>query len=234
MSKPIRITKAQKTQVQAEFSALLDNMKMSDGEISYSKSFNCKDAAAILWMSPVAYAKTVALVNAFDDEVAWHGTASRKSAVEFVVEDIFVYPQEVTGASVVTDQEQYTNWLYGFDDATFTKIRMQCQSHVEMGVSPSDIDVRHRAKILGQLDSDMFYIFMIWNKRMDTHTLIYDMEENIMYGDSDITVKLMGDGSLDGFLADAESKVQQQKAPVYRGRGRNGGAFDGCGLRGGI
>lgn len=216
MSKPIRITDSLKKEAKAEFAALLDDLRMSDGEINYSRSFKYTDASAVLWMSPVAYGKTIALVNMFSDEVAWHGMAARKGKNEFVIEDIFVYPQEVTGATVSTDQERYTKWLYEFDDDTFNKIRMQGHSHVNMGVSPSGVDNGHREKILDQLEPEMFYIFMVWNKRLDTHTLIYDMENNILYDDRDITVKLLGDDSLEAFLADAEKKVQKKKATAYR------------------
>jgi hypothetical protein len=139
VSKPIRITDDLKKQAQKEFKALLDDLKMSDGEISYSKSFKYKDASAILWMSPVAYAKTLALVNMFSDEVAWHGSVTRTGKNEFIIEDIFVYPQEVTGSTVSTDQEGYSKWLYEFDDDTFNTIRMQGHSHVNMGVSPSHV-----------------------------------------------------------------------------------------------
>lgn len=222
MPTPIRITDNLKKEAKAEFAALLDDLKMSGGEISYSKSFKYKDASAILWMSPAAYSKTIALVNLFSDEVAWHGTVTRKSANEFIIEDIFVYPQEVTGATVSTDQDGYTEWLYEFDDEIFNKIRMQGHSHVNMGVSPSGVDTGHREKILDQLEDDMFYIFMVWNKRLDIHTLIYDMANNILYDDKDITVKLLGDDSLDAFLADAENKVQKKRAPVYKVKSKKG------------
>ncbi|MDL2234133.1 hypothetical protein LJC63_11235 [Ruminococcaceae bacterium OttesenSCG-928-L11] len=216
MSKPIRITDEMKTEAQAEFAKLLSGLKMADGEINYSKAYTCKDAAAILWLTPITYSKTVALVTAFSDEVAWHGTVTRKSASEFILEDIFVYPQEVTGSTVGTDQTRYTQWLYGFDDDAFSKIRMQGHSHGNMGVSPSGVDSGHREKILGQLDDDMFYIFMIWNKSLKTHTLIYDMENNILYDDKDVTVKILGDDSMDIFLADAQEKVQKKKSPAYK------------------
>ncbi len=39
MSKPIRITDEMKQKAQTEFAEMLANMKMSDGKISYSKSF---------------------------------------------------------------------------------------------------------------------------------------------------------------------------------------------------
>lgn len=211
-----------KTETQAEFAELLESLKMSDGEIRYIKTYTYKDAAAILWLTPIAYSKTVALINAFSDEVAWHGTAVRKAENEFVIEDILVYPQEVTGSTVNTDQTRYTDWLYGFDDESFNKIRMQGHSHVNMGVSPSSVDNNHREKILEQLDDEMFYIFMVWNKSLKTHTLIYDMKNNILYDDKDITVKILGDDSLETFLGDAERKVQKKPPATYRVKPQRG------------
>ena len=86
---------------------------------------------------------------------------------------------------------------------------MQAHSHVNMGVSPSGVDDTHRQKILDQLEPDMFYIFMIWNKSLAVHTLIYDMAHNILYEDADVDVKLLGDDGMDEFLADAKEKVQK-------------------------
>ena len=197
---------------------MLEELKMSDGKINYSKSFKYKDASAVLWLTPEAYNKTVALVTAFSDEVAWHGIAARYGKGEFIIEDIMVYPQEVTGSTVNTDQDGYTKWLYEFDDDLFNRIRMQGHSHVNMGVSPSGVDSGHREKILSQLDGDMFYIFMVWNKRLETHTLIYDMARNVLYDDDDVEVKIVGDDSMDVFLADAKEKVQKKKAVAYKGK----------------
>lgn len=222
MARPIRITDKMKTEAQSEFAELLAKLKMSDGEIRYSREYSYKDAAAILWLTPVAYSKTVALVTAFSDEVAWHGLAVKKADREFILEDILVYPQEVTGSTVSTDQERYSKWLYEFDDDHFNRIRMQGHSHVNMGVSPSTVDNEHRDKLLDQLEEDMFYIFMIWNKSLKTHTLIYDMENNILYEDGDITVKMIGDASMEAFLADAQQKVQERKAVAYRVKPQKG------------
>jgi hypothetical protein len=172
-----------------------------------------------VWLTQEAYRKIVALVTGFSDEVGWHGTVSRVGDIncagenEFIIEDIFVYPQEVTDSTVNTDQMAYTDWLYKLDDKTFNKIRMQGHSHCNMGVSPSGVDNKHRQKILDQLEKDMFYIFMIWNKSLSVHTLIYDMAQNILYEDEDVDVKLIGDDDMDEFLADAKAKVQK---PGYK------------------
>ncbi|MCL2637904.1 MAG: hypothetical protein FWD48_05975 [Oscillospiraceae bacterium] len=188
----------------------MKNVKMSDGKLSYSKTFNYSNASATVWLTPEAYKKTLALVTSFSDEVAWHGTVVRDGDSDFIIEDIFVYPQEVTGSTVNTDQEAYTEWLYAFDNETFDKIKMQGHSHVNMSVNPSGVDEGHRAQILEQLEPDMFYIFMVWNKSLSVHTLIYDMQRNILYEDKDVEVRIMGEEGMDIFLADAKEKVQKR------------------------
>jgi len=206
------MTEEMKRQAQEDFAVLLEGAKMSDGKLSYNRSFKYEDASTVVWLTPEAYKKTVALVTEFSDEVGWHGTVSRSGDNEFIIEDIFVYPQEVTGSTVNTDQEAYTQWLYELDDEVFPKLRMQGHSHVNMGVSPSGVDDKHREKILEQLESSMFYIFMIWNKSLSVHTIIYDMEHNIFYEDKDVEVKLLGGEGMDDFLSDAKEKVQKKSS----------------------
>ena len=210
MARPITMTEEMKQTAQKDFAAMLDGMKMPDGKLSYNKSFRCKDSRAVVWVTETAYQKILALVTAFSDEVGWHGTASRSAEYEFIIADIFVYPQEVTGSTVNTDQAEYSSWLYNMDEDVFGNIRMQGHSHVNMGTTPSGVDNNHRQRILDQLEPDMFYIFMIWNKRLEVHTLIYDMEQNILYENQDVDVQLMGSEEMESFLTDAQEKVQEK------------------------
>ena len=140
------------------------------------------------------------------------GTAQlpAQETMNIYIEDIFVYPQEVTGSTVNTDQEEYTKWLYELDDEIFNKLRMQGHSHVNMSVSPSGVDDKHRQQILDQLEQNMFYIFMIWNKSLSVHTLVYDMARNILYEDDDVDIQLLCDDDTVDFLADAQEKVQKK------------------------
>lgn len=210
MARPIIMTEKMKQTAQEDFAAMLNDMKMSDGKLSYNKSFKCKDSRAIVWITEMAYQKILTLITAFSDEVGWHGTVSRLGECEFIIEDIFVYPQEVTGSTVNTNQAEYSAWLYSLDEDIFSNIRMQGHSHVNMGTTPSGVDNNHRQQILDQLESDMFYIFMIWNKRLEIHTLIYDMVQNIMYENKDIDVQLMCSEDVETFLTDAREKVQKK------------------------
>jgi len=209
MTRPIIMTAEMKQKAIADFSEMLDGVKMSDGKLSYNRVFKYEDKTATVWLTQNAYRKIVALVTNFSSEVGWHGTVSRSGDNEFIIEDIFVYPQEVTGSTVNTDQILYTEWLYSLDDDNFNKIRMQGHSHCNMDVSPSGVDDKHRQHILDQLKPEMFYIFMIWNKSLSVYTLVYDMAKNILYEDDDVEVKLQNDESMDEFLADALEKVKK-------------------------
>lgn len=209
MPRPIIMTEKMKRKARKDFAEMLNGVKMTDGKLSYNMTYEYKDANAIVWLTPEAYRKTLALVTGFSSEVAWHGTVTRTTNNEFIVEDILVYPQEVTGSTVSTDQVAYSQWLYEQTGETFSNLRMQGHSHVNMGVSPSGVDNQHRAGILAQLEPDMFYIFMVWNKSLHVHALIYDMARNVLYEDDDIDVKLQGDEKMDVFLADAVEKVKK-------------------------
>jgi hypothetical protein len=206
------MTEQMKAEALAEFREVLDNLKMSDGYVCYKQNYFYENCRATVLLTPEAYRKIVALVTEFNSEVAWHGTAARSGDCEFTIEDIFVYPQEVTGSTVTTDQKAYSEWLYALPDEVFNTIRMQGHSHVNMGVSPSGIDDKHRQEILGQLENDMFYIFMIWNKSLNIHTLIYDMSQNILYENKDIDVKLLMGEGMEDFLTDVRAKVQKHSA----------------------
>ena len=74
----------------------------------------------------------------------------------YLISDILVYPQEVTGSTVTTDQNEYEMWLMKQEDDVFNNIRMQGHSHVNMSTSPSSVDLNLYDGILSQLDSDMF------------------------------------------------------------------------------
>lgn len=113
MTRPINLTDEQKRDLVNEFLEKLNSEKnMFDGKVNFSKTFKWtadeEDVANVIF-TPLAYAKMVKLLEGFETEVAWHGIAKRDSEDDsiFWIEDILVYPQVVTGATVNTDQEKY-------------------------------------------------------------------------------------------------------------------------------
>lgn len=170
------------------------------------------------------------LIKEFDKEVAWHGVARRtedESLDEYVIDDIVVYPQEVTGATVEMDTEKYALWIQeNIEDERFNHIYMQGHSHVNMGTSPSSVDLNHQEEILGMLGDNDFYIFMIWNKSFASTNKIYDLKKNVMFEDKDITVKIIGQNEgLDEFIKNAKDMVKS-KSYAYGGQSGYGGYYN--------
>lgn len=189
-------------------------MKLSDGKINFTKTFGNIQRKATLYFTELAYLKMLTLVREFDKEVAWHGIAKRHDTEEdaYVISDILVYPQEVTGATVNTDQEKYQMWLMSHEDDVFDNIRMQGHSHVNMGTTPSTVDTSLYERLLDQLDDTMFYIFLIWNKRNEKTIKIYDLAKNVLFETADVTVSLIEDGTgMEKFLSTAKEMVQDKK-----------------------
>lgn len=195
MSKVIKLTQEHIDDLRSSFEEALATGKFSDGKFTFTKDLGKLDRKATVFFTPLAWCKQSQLVSNFDKEVGWHGVAKRGDNPDtFIIEDILVYPQEVTSATVTTDQEKYQMWLMNHDDEVFNNIRYQGHSHVNMGTSPSTVDINLYEQILDQLEDDMFYIFMIWNKRGEKTIKIYDLRENVYFETADVTVEVIGFG----------------------------------------
>lgn len=214
MSKIIKMTSQNLDELRKDFEEALKGVKLSDGKINFTKTFGNIQMKATLYFTELAYLKMLTLVREFDKEVAWHGIAKRHDTEEdaYIISDILVYPQEVTGATVNTDQEKYQMWLMSHEDDVFDNIRMQGHSHVNMGTTPSTVDTSLYERLLDQLDDTMFYIFLIWNKRNEKTIKIYDLAKNVLFETADVTVSLIEDGTgMEKFLSTAKEMVQDKK-----------------------
>lgn len=214
MSKPIFLTKEYVDKMVEEFRKNVSDLKMPDGKFTFTKSFDYTgedDTKAYVLFKPVAYAKMLSLLKHFDTEVAWHGTVERRDDDKFIITDIVVYPQTVTGSTVNTDQEEYQKWTMTLEDDYFNAMRMQGHSHVNMGTSPSSVDTNHQQQILAQLKGQEYYIFMIFNKRLEHTIKIYDYANNVMYEDKDVVVGVFEDGfDNDVFISAADDAVKHK------------------------
>ena len=213
MSKFIKLTTEHINECHAALDEILSGAKLFDGRVSLTKNFECKDRKAVVYFEPIAWDKMRALIDGFDKEVAWHGLARRgedETRDEYIIYDILVYPQTVTGATVNTDQEKYSMWLMEQPDDVFNYIRMQGHSHVNMHTSPSGVDLTHQEKILEQLGDEDFYIFMIWNKRGEKNVKIYDLKKNILFENLDVQVSVIRDECLIPFMIEAKTLVQER------------------------
>ena len=229
MSRYIKVEENVIDEIRGEFEKALAKVSMVDGKFTFTKSFGSITEKATLFFTEMAYMKMMALVRDFDKEIAWHGIAKRGESEgkhEYIISDIMVYPQRVTGATVTTDQEEYTKWLMSWDDDVFNNIRMQGHSHVKMGTTPSATDNSFYDAIIQQCPDDTFYVFLIWNKLGEKTIRIYDFAKNLFFDTSDVTVTVLDENmGLSKFLEDAKSKVKDEipRVSTYSYGGYGGG-----------
>lgn len=225
MSKIIKLTPECIEECVNEFKKDLASSKWADGKVNFSKTLGVISRKAKIYFTEAAWMKMQALIKEFDKEVAWHGVAFRgedETKDEYIIKDIVVYPQKVTGSTVEMDTEEYAKWIEdNIEDERFFNIRMQGHSHVNMMVSPSSVDLAHQEAILDQLSDKLFYIFMIWNKRGDSNIKIYDLAKNVLFETADIDIEVLDDGhGVDAFVKDAKTMVKERYAYQYQYQGK--------------
>lgn len=179
------------------------------------------DRKVEVFFTPLAWAKMYSLVTTYSSEVEWHGIVERTGDERFLIKDILIFPHEVTGATVTSNQQEYEVWLNDLDDDTFNALRFHGHSHVNMGVFPSSVDMGYRKNVLNNFGTpvegtDYFYIFLITNKRGELSGQVYDLKNNVLYtNDSshdEITIDVCyddGDTYLSEFLSEARSVVKE-------------------------
>ena len=131
-----------------------------------------------------AYEKMQALIEEAKKEIGWYGVVEREGDKTFIIKDLLLCPQVVTGATVKTDDKEYIGWLDSLDDYTVNHMRFYGHSHVNMSTFPSSTDKTHYNEMIQNCND--FYIFGIFNKSGARWFNIYDVENNILYEDSDI------------------------------------------------
>ena len=164
---------------------------------------------AKLVFKPEAFAKMQLLIMKCSGEVGWHGLVERNENT-FTVTDILVYPQQVTGATITTDQPEYEKWNMEVPLEQFTKMRFHGHSHVNMGTTPSGVDAKSKETILSCIREGQFYIFMIWNKSLDYSVEIYDATgDYLVYEKCDVDIEIEGVGDMKKYLSEADAKIKR-------------------------
>lgn len=231
MAKIIKLTPELKDELRAKFEKALDESKCQDGVFKFSSGFSkTENRKATILITATAWEKMFLLLEHFETEVGWHYLARRgddPEKDEYIVYDVLVYPQVVTGTTVNTDQIKYQEWILAQPDEVFEHIRAHGHSHVRMGTSPSSVDIDHQGRILDQVKDGDFYIFMIWNKSLTYTAKIYDLGRNVMFESKDIEVQYLGQGfDYVQFLKEADGAVEKRSyQSSYVGSGYNGSSY---------
>ena len=141
-----------------------------------------------IYITPNAYIKMRMLVDKCDKEVGWYGIVNEMPGLEatYVIEDIVVYPQKVTGATVEQDEDRMFEFEMSLTTEQVNHKRFHGHSHVNMGTSPSGVDESFYQDILSQVND--YFIITITNKRNEYTTRFYDVANNILYTDVPIVL----------------------------------------------
>ena len=172
-----------------------------------------------VFLTASAYVKMTYLIHTSNKELAWHGTVT-KIENNYLIEDIFVYPQTVTSATVDSDDDKYPIWCMNLSDEVINKLRFQGHSHVSMSASPSGRDTTNWKDFLNILKEDEFYIFCIGNKKGDYYWTIYDNAINVMFENKDITWAVIddqGNNIVDWTKEQIETNIVESKPATVLG-----------------
>lgn len=208
---PVAVNKQSDLATAMEAKRLIEEkIKNLKDEITTLTTEDCKAVKgrrAKLVYSDIAWTKQTMLINDNSKEIAWHMVVTRRGEDEYYVEDLLeVYPQAVTGATVVTDPTRYAFWVNDIPDDVWEHVRGQAHSHVYMQTSPSATDKQQQKETVQNIED--FYYFGIFNKRDDHWLAILDFENNVAFETSDIDLIVEYDpGGIQDFLQKAKEAL---------------------------
>ena len=144
-----------------------------------------------IYITPNAYIKMRMLVDKSDKEVGWYGIVNQMPGLDatYIIEDIVVYPQRVTGATVEQDESRMFEFEMSLTTEQVNHKRFHGHSHVNMSTGPSGVDESFYQDILSQVTD--YFIITITNKRNEYTTRFYDVAHNILF--TDVPIQLMQD-----------------------------------------
>lgn len=212
MAKPIYLDDRTIEKLLSEVKDKLVKARSVEGKVNISAAVDTKPAKKVkLEFTDTTYMKMIYLLDHFDGEVGWYGLSER-TREGFVVYDILVYPQDVTSATVQTDEIELGKWDDNLSDEEFIHKRFHGHSHVNFAPSPSGTDIADREQKVKMLSKDDYFIFLIINKDREYSAAIYDMAANTQYETEDIELGL----SLQ-VVQFMESLDNVKEKPVYSG-----------------
>lgn len=183
-----------------------------------------------VFITSEAYIKMRTLVDKTSTELGWYGFVSKLPGLDnvYVIEDIIVYPQKVTGATCEQDEDRMFEFEMSLTTEQVRARRFQAHSHVNMGVTPSGVDEAFYQDLLSQVRD--YYIIMVTNKRGDNHIRFYDMENNIVYTELELKVLLDNGTDVDKwYQEEVDNNLSKPTSIITNSAGNNnfkGSIFD--------
>ena len=223
--RPIRYTEQIKENIAKQL--LEDLGSYVEGDVTFTMQIGSPAAEKLkIYYSSEAYAKTVQLIFANKDEVAWN-MVIKPYKDGYKVFDIIVCPQKDFDGRVEVDLSKYVIWKSKLPDEIDANLFGYGHSHVDFNVSPTSRD-RDQQKDEVISKGHGFYFFQIWNKRMEINSFFYDIDNNLLYEREDIEMIVeMGNTTTGEFLAKSEEIKKGE--PIKQTSGRAGQNAHGLG-----
>ena len=132
-------------------------------------------AAPSVFYTDEAWAKMQLTISHCQKEVGWVGLVERHGKNNFLITDIFVPSQEVTGATTNIDPNALIELVDQLtrDGLDPDKLRYWGHSHVTMDVTPSVTDERQVQEYVESIGDNDFFIRGIYNKQGNSKVDVY-------------------------------------------------------------
>ena len=166
----------------------------------------------VVYITSDAYVKMRHLVDKTTTEIGWFGTVTKAPNLEetYVIDDILVYPQTVTGATCEQDEDRMFEFEMSLTTDQVNRKRFHGHSHVNMGVTPSGVDENFYTDLLTQVND--YFIILVTNKRNDYHVRFYDKANNLMYKDVPIHLLLNNGDEVNNWYTEEAKKLTEHQA----------------------
>ena len=160
-----------------------------------------------VYITTEANAKMRMLVDKTSSELGWYGIVTKCPGLPntYVIEDIIVYPQTVTGVTCEQDESKMFEFEMSLTTEQVNHKRFQGHSHVNMGVTPSGVDEQFYQDLLKQVTD--YFIITVTNKAGNYHTRFYDIENNILYKDVEIKILTEAGTALEDWYEEAKDNL---------------------------
>lgn len=161
-----------------------------------------------VFISKLAYDKTVEYITQSKGEVGWLGTAVRVDK-DYYIEDTYLFKQEVSSVTTEIKEDGLNEFAMeliskegGID--IWNKMRVWGHSHVDMSTSPSGQDDEQMNLFLDNPND--FFIRVIGNKSEEFKIDIWDFNSGLIYENADFT--LVYDESTENMLSTLNKQIK--------------------------
>lgn len=182
----------------------------------FEKRIECAGVMPRVLVGRTAYDTMFHLVDLADKEIGWLGTVANEGS-DYVIKEIFLFKQEVTGSSTEITGEGLANFaeeiLQNRSDAmdVINSLRFWGHSHVRMQTYPSQQDEQQMAIFAG--DENPWFIRGILNKLGSMRFDVFDFESGIIFRDVEWMLnETVSNGLRETIRQEIATKVTE---PVY-------------------